>query len=147
MTRQPLFLKNRSTVERKRRMKRWKRHQRRQKGFTPVEIIVVMIVLGVIAAFAMPKFFTIANETRDKALSDAVAELKGRVHQYFSSQRSQGGDAKAIEYSPATIDMNLGGNFTATITSNPRENPITGVVTINDGSGRAMDWGMDRPGN
>jgi len=93
----------------------------------------------------MPKFFTIANETRDKALSGAVAELKTRVSQYFSSQRSQEGNADTIDCSPATIDMNLGPNFTATITSDATKNPITGIVTINDGSGRTMDWAMDRP--
>lgn len=128
------------------RMKQWKHHRRYRKGFALAEIIVVLIVLGVIAAFAIPKFFTIADETRDRALSGAVAELKGRIYQHFSSQRSQGGNADTIEYSLATIDMNLGQNFTATIKSDAKENPITGVVTINDGSGRTMDWSMNRPG-
>ncbi len=128
-------------------MKPRKRHQRHRQGFTFVEILIVLIILGAIAAFVMPKFYTIANETRDRALSGAVAELKGRVYQHFSSQRSQGGDTKAIEYSPATIDMNLGPNFTATVTSNARENPITGIVTMNDGSDRTMGWSMDRPGS
>ncbi len=126
-------------------MKPWKRHRRHQKGFTLAEIIVVLIVIGTIAAFAMPKFFTIADETRDRALSGAVEELKGRVYQYFSSQSAQGKNAGTIDYSAATIDMNLGPNFTATITSKAKENSITGIVTINDGSGRTMDWSMNRP--
>ena len=119
--------------------------RRNKNGFTLVEIIVVLIVLGVIAAFAVPKLLTIADKARDRALSEAVGELKERISLYVRLQLSQGATVNDIDCSSTTIDMDLGSDYTATITSHAKADPITGTVTINDGSGRTMNWSMNRP--
>jgi prepilin-type N-terminal cleavage/methylation domain-containing protein len=115
------------------------------KAFTLVETIIVLIVLGIIAAFAVPRFFTIADETRDRGLSEAVEKLKGQISQYYTLQLSQGTAASDIDCSSATINIDLGPDYTAAITSNSKDDPVTGTVTINDGSGRTMSWSMNRP--
>ena len=126
-------------------MEKKKKYLRRHEGFTLIEIIVVLIVLGILAAFAVPKFFTIADQTRDKALSGAASELKGRVKEYFARQLEKGATAGQIDYTGTTVDMNLGSDFKAVLTSGPKDDPITGTITIQDGSGRTMNWSMKRP--
>lgn len=120
---------------------------RRRKGFTLIEFIAALIVLGILMAVAIPKFVRVANEARDKALSGAAGELKGRVSQYFALQVLQGASSADIDYSATNIDMNLGSDFEADITSGPKDDPITGVVKLLDGSERTMSWTMKRPGN
>ena len=44
-----------------------------EKGFTLIEIIAVLIILGILAAVAVPKFLDLTTQAEQKALDGAVA--------------------------------------------------------------------------
>ncbi|MEW6428609.1 MAG: type II secretion system protein [Thermodesulfobacteriota bacterium] len=49
-----------------------------QKGFTLVEIIAVLILLGILAAVAIPRYMDMTTEARQKAIDAGIAEMNSR---------------------------------------------------------------------
>ena len=55
-----------------------RKHIRDQKGFTLIEIIAVLVILGILAAIAIPKYLDMRKEAITKAASAATMELNAR---------------------------------------------------------------------
>lgn len=59
--------------------KKMEKNLQNQNGFTLVEVIAVLVILGILSAFAIPKFYGLQNDAKEKALAGAVAGLNGQV--------------------------------------------------------------------
>ena len=57
-----------------------------QQGFTLVEIIAVLVLLGILAAVAIPKYMDVTESARSKAAYGEISELKGRLTNALARQ-------------------------------------------------------------
>jgi len=59
----------------------------RDKGFTLLEIIAVLVILSILAAIAVPKYVSLDEGARQRAIDAGISELNGRETLTWSNEK------------------------------------------------------------
>lgn len=71
---------------------------RSNKGFTLVEIMIVVVIIGLLAAMAIPAFQKVRQSSIEKTLVNDAKQLASAANQYF------------MEFGTSTIQLNIDAN-------------------------------------
>lgn len=117
------------------------RRRQRQQGFTLIEIIAVIVLLGVLAAVLVPKYSDLTSEARGKAAMQAIAEGQARVNaaaaRYILATGSVPTTYTAMTASPAGNTLSTGaGDYTLAFAAT-----TSGVAMTASGPGGATATG------
>ena len=82
---------------------------KKQMGFTLIEIVMVLVLLGILSAVAVPKYFDLREQAELNAAKATVAEFQSRLNARFASALLQGKDCSAARTAAKAGDSNLKG--------------------------------------
>ena len=108
-------------------MKRF--NKKNKKGFTLTELIMVIIILGLLAAVAVPKFFDLSGDANQAAEKGVVGGVRAGIQTYFAQNRAY----------PASLDS------VAVSTTCSATNVC--FDTVLDQGGITEDWSKNASGN
>jgi len=74
-------------------------------GFTLIELVIIIVVLGILAAIAIPKYQDISSDAKEAACRGALGGLRSGVTIWYANQAVRTGTASW----PAASDLNTVG--------------------------------------
>ena len=94
---------------------------KKQMGFTLIEIVMVLVLLGILSAVAVPKYFDLRAQAELKAAQAIVAEGQARINATFADQLLSGKTCKQaleeVTKSGSTVLNNIAENWTLSYTA------------------------------
>jgi MSHA pilin protein MshA len=76
-----------------------------KKGFTLIELVMVIVILGILAAVAIPKYFDLQAEAKTAAEKGVVGGVRAGIHTYYAGSSPHAW--------PTTLDSATDGACTA----------------------------------
>ena len=120
--------------------------KRSSRGFTLVEILIVVIILGILAAIVIPQFTNASSDARKNSVASPLQPMRGQIELF----KIQHGDVPPAATALATV---LTGKSNAADTTQAVAtgtlgpylqafpiNPLNGFSTVVNATGTAAGW-------
>lgn len=110
---------------------------KRSAGFTLIELVIVIVILGILAVTAAPKFLNLQSDAREGVLKGVEASMKGASSLVYSKSVIAGVESKAsgsVSVNGASVDV---------VNGYPRADEVIGLLDISATSSASATGGFD----
>ncbi|EKO3677609.1 MULTISPECIES: type II secretion system protein [Vibrio] len=111
---------------------------KKQGGFTLIELVVVIVILGILAVTAAPRFLNLQGDARDASLQGLKGAMQGAAGIVYGRAAISGQDASAS--ASISIDGISSGNVSL-VWGYPAASE-TGIGRVVTGLGDGGDWNV-----
>ncbi len=88
------------------------------KGFTIIELVIVIVVLGILASVALPKFFNMSADAKEAACKGALGGVRSAVSNFYAYKATPTGGGTASW--PTLTELTTSGSvMEGTLPANP----------------------------
>jgi prepilin-type N-terminal cleavage/methylation domain-containing protein len=111
-------------------------NNKKEKGFTMIELMIVVVIIGILAALAIPKFMRATTKTKQSEAKQLLKQIYAMQHAYrqeYDSYCCNGASAVADGSIPVLgIDIMHTARYTYTITANANSFTATATANLDD---------------
>ena len=110
--------------------------RKNQSGFTLVELLIVVIILGILAAVVIPQFNTAAAESKEAALASNLATIRQAIELYKVQHNDTFPDDTIVVQLTTTTDVTgaPGTKYGPYIRNAFPADPINSLATVTTGA-------------
>ncbi len=103
-----------------------------RRGFTLIELLIVVVIIGILAGIAIPKFTNTKGKAYASSMESDLRNLSSQQEDYFYNNETYASDVGLTAFAPSPgVQLNIieasGTGWSAT-TTHPAASPLTCAV-------------------
>jgi type IV pilus assembly protein PilE len=114
------------------------RHMNKRKGFTLIELIVAVTIVGILAAIAIPSYREYVIRGHRRAAQAAMMDIATQQQQFFVANRAYAGSVNDLGY---VLPTEVAQNYTAAVVADAGPPPGF-TITFTPQGGQTSDGNL-----